>query len=125
MLTKLMYASISATGDNAATLDISAVGSTGLMAVLWAVSFDSITDNGRIEAQLSRAVASQVATNNVNDVISLFSANSNFVTSGLSLGTVSLWHPVGLTFKREDRIAIHATISGTVVARIHLLLYWR
>lgn len=120
MRTRLLYASVSATGDNVATYDI--VSATRLVAVQWAVHFTSITASSNLVATLSSAAASQFATNNVPDVLSIFVMNSNFVTSGLAQPQGNFLAPVDIALKTGDRIAIHAQETGTIVAAIYALL---
>jgi len=122
MRTRLLYATASATGDNIATLDM--VTSARLIMVHWAVHFTSITAASNSVILLSRAAASQFATNNVPDVLSIFVMNSNFVTSGLAQPQGNFLAPVDVALNTGDRIAIHYQETGTVVAAVYALLYF-
>jgi len=122
MRTRLLYAAASATGDNIATYDI--VSSTKLIGVQWAVHFTSITASSNSVIVLSRAAASQFATNNVPDVLSIYVMNSNFVTSGLAQPQGNFLAPVDVALKTGDRLAIHYQETGTVVAAVYCLLYF-
>jgi hypothetical protein len=117
-----MYASVSATGDNSATYDI--IQSAKLLAVQWAIHFTSITAASNAVVTLSRAAASQWATNNVRDVMSIFVMNSNFVTSGLAQPQGNFLAPVGAMLKPLDRLSIHFQETGTVVCAIYCLLFF-
>jgi len=122
MRTRLLYASASATADNIATYDV--VSSTRLLGVQWAVHFTSITAASNSVILLSKSAASQFATNNIPDVLSVFVMNSNFVTSGLAQPQGNFLAPVDVNMKTGDRIAIHYQETGTVVAAIYCLLYF-
>jgi len=122
MRTRLLYAAASATGDNIATYDI--VATTKLIGVQWAVHFTSITAASNSVIILSRAAASQFATNNVPDVMSIFVMNSNFVTSGLAQPQGNFLAPVDVALRAGDRLAVHYQETGTVVAAIYCLLYF-
>jgi hypothetical protein len=122
MRTRLLYAAASATGDNVCTYDV--VSSTRLIAVQWAVHFTSITAASNSVILLSRAAASQFATNNVPDILSIYVMNSNFVTSGLAQPQGNFLAPIDQVLKTGDRIAMHYQETGTVVAAIYALLYF-
>jgi len=121
MRTRLLYAAASATGDNIATYDL--VSASRLIMVHWAVHFTSITAASNSVILLSRAAASQFATNNVPDVLSIFVMNSNFVTSGLAQPQGNFLAPVDVALNTGDRIALHYQQTGTVVAAIYSPLY--
>jgi len=122
MRTVCLYGAASATADNVCTYDI--ITPCTLLAVQWAVHFTSITASSNAVMSLSRAAASQWATNNVRDLMSIFVMNSNFVTSGLAQPQGNFLAPVGVALKPLDRLAMHFQETGTVVIAAYALLYF-
>lgn len=114
MYSRKLYATGSATANGVATLTIPSA--SRLVAIDWAVNFDSITDNGICTLELSVASATEIAINASQQCIAELRYQSNFVTSGLLNGAVNKWTPMpGVPFAQGQFLYLHAVISGTIV----------
>lgn len=108
-----IYATGAATANNVANILVPRPST--LVAVQWAVKFDSITDNGTCVLELSLASATEVATNQAQQCISELAYASNFVTSGLANGAVNMWVPVEVHFAQGQTLYMHAgLVAGTI-----------
>lgn len=122
MVTKVLYGAVSATADNVITFDI--VAPTTLVGIQWAINFDSVTDNSRLELMLSSESSSQFAVNNINDVLSVVAASVNLLTSGMYPTGINMLVPCMAPFKSQDRLALHALVSGTITARVYIVCHF-
>lgn len=113
MITRKVYATGSATGNNVAQVIVPS--RSRLVMVQWAVKFDSITDNASCVLELSLAAATEVAVNQAQQCISEIAYFSDFVTSGLVNGAVNLVVPTDVILTQGQIIYLHAgLIAGTL-----------
>lgn len=89
-----------------------------------AIRVNSITDGGQVDLELSRASASQIATNGALDSILTVSVEGNFVTSGLAQFGVNQFFPVDAPFDQGAILYLHATVGGTIVYTATFTLWY-
>lgn len=110
-----LYASVSATGNNSAQVIIPSA--ARILAVQWALDFDSITDNGACAVEISRASTTEMAVNASQQAVAEVRWFSNFLTSGLAVGNINMFSPVDISVFQGQIIYLHHIITGTVVCR--------
>jgi len=122
MLSRIIYATGSASATPAAQLTVQ--NPTKLVGVLWAVDFDSITDNALVILELTRINAQQTTVLDARESIMTMRWRGNFVTSGLAQAAMCQFIPAAVQFKPQDIIYLHATVSGTVTYIATLTTWW-
>jgi len=124
MYTRKLYATGSATANNAANIVVPTKG--WLTQVQWCVKYDSITDNATAVLEISLASATEVAVNDAQQCISELAYASNFVTSGLVNGSIQLVVPVHVPLAQGQKIYLHAgLIAGTLTFTGGAILWLR
>lgn len=106
-----LYATGSATGTSVAQVTIPVA--TTIRGIHVALMIDSITDNARVQLELSKVPSNQAAVNGAFDPFLEIDQISNFVTSGLSTSGVNQFFPLGVPCRAGEIIYIHATVTGT------------
>ena len=106
-----IYATGSATATSVAQVTIP-VAST-IRAIYVAMMLDSITDNARVQIQLSKVPTNQAAINGAFDPFIEIDMCSNFVTSGLANSQQNLVVPLMVPCRAGEVIYLHATVAGT------------
>jgi len=117
-----LYASAAASGDNAASLQIVKKGV--ISAIVASVSFDSITDGGIVNLELSTAPVFQGVTNDPLGPLLQVKSVNNLLTSGMtnasqnfSVGNIAIPVEPGVL------LYINANVTGTVTYRCAFLIY--
>jgi len=123
MLSRILYATGSATATAAAQLTVQSP--TGLVGLQWAVDVDSVTDNAIVVLEISSINAFQAATNDARGSISSVRYRSNFVTSGLAQGGINLWIPTAVRFRPQDILYLHVTVGGTATYVANITTWWQ
>lgn len=113
MFSRKLYATGSATADAVSTITVPSA--SRILAVQWTINFDSITDNGIATVEFSAAPKTEIASASAQQCISEIRFQSNFVTSGLSVGGLNLWVPIPMVPCSQGQLLyMHVVISGTV-----------
>jgi hypothetical protein len=98
--------------------------SSTLKLIQAAIRYNSITDGGQCDLELSYASAREIQTNAAQQSILAVAFESNFVTSGLCQTGVNQVYPVRAPFKQGQFIYLHALIGGTIVYDATFLLHF-
>lgn len=122
MRTMRLYATGSATGNAVAQITIPSRAT--LRMVQAAVRINSITDGAQLDLELSRASASQIATNGALDSILQISIEGNFVTSGLAQYGVNQAFPLASPFEQGSILYLHTLVAGTVVYTASFIIWF-
>lgn len=117
-----LYGTTNATTTSLAQVTIPAAGS--LSGIQWSLLLDSITDNGVVRVELSKAPANQIATNGALDPFFEIGAYSNFVTSGLSNGGQVGFFPLKVPVRQGEIIFLHCTVAGTATFYFNGILWY-
>lgn len=109
---------------NAANRTIIAPGYISL--IIWAIQFNSVTDNDYARAELSFQSISQHTVDNAMGVLDAIEAYSNFVTSGLSQptynkNTAGLYIPVGVGQILYMNTALGGSGAGSFKSIVHVI----
>jgi hypothetical protein len=112
MRTLKLYATGSATANNAANIIIPSAGR--LRGVQCGVSFDSITDNAQCDLEVSRASATEINVNGAQQCIVQVGIRNNLLTSGLTGLGVNTFLPVDVQVVQGQIIYLHTVIVGTI-----------
>jgi len=112
MNTLKIYATGSATGNAVAQVIIPKA--ARIRQIVWAVSVDSVTDNGTLALEISKASATEIAVNQAQQCIAEVRATSNFVTSGLAHTGINVVTPVDIQTVQGQIIYLHAVVGGTL-----------
>jgi hypothetical protein len=108
-----IYATGSGTANAVSQLVIPTSGT--VRQINWAVRFNSITDGGQVDLELSQSSTTEIATNNAQQFVSSIRWEGNFVTSGLAQGGINLIVPVSVHFDQGQILYWHAVVAGTAV----------
>lgn len=84
-----------------------------IKAIQCAISYDCVTDNGKVQLELSKVATSQIATNGALDPFLQVDFYSNFATSGLDMACQNLFFPVSVPCRQGEIVYMHAAVSGT------------
>lgn len=122
MYTRKLYATGSATANNVANIVVPSKGF--LVAIGWAMKFDSITDNATAVMEISLASATEVGVLGAQQCISELCYASNFVTSGLYNGGVNLYIPVHVPIAQGQQIYLHAGLIGGTLTYTGGAILW-
>jgi hypothetical protein len=117
-----LYATGSATAN--AVQSILIPSTLTIIQILAAIRFNSITDGGQVNLELSRASARQIATNEAQDSVAEFAFESNFLTSGLSQGGINVVLPCRERFQQGSRLYLHALVGGTIIYDATFTVYF-
>jgi hypothetical protein len=122
MRTLKLYGTASATANAVAQLTIPSAAT--IKAVQYSILFDSITDNGKLQLELSRSSATEIATNGAQQCICELGLYSNFVTSGLSQPVLAGMLFVSSPFAQGQIIYLHTVVSGTLTFYATFVLHY-
>lgn len=98
-----------------------------IVAVIWSVLFNSITDNASVQLSISRQAVSEIGAAAsgsalTSNYLATFAMQSNFVTSGLAQPGGNLVVPCNDTVQLGDTLYLGATVTGTVAAAVDVLI---
>lgn len=85
------------------------------MGVQFACRFNSITDGGQVDLEISLASAREIAVNGAQQCVAQVAFESNFVTSGLAQNGANLFVPVDVRVTQGQIIYLHCVVAGTIV----------
>jgi len=108
-----IYATGSATANAVANIVIPTAGT--IKGVVWSARFNSITDGAQVDLELSQSSTTEISTNNAQQFVAAIRWEGNFVTSGLSQGSVNIVIPVSVQFSQGQLLYLHVVVGGTVV----------
>lgn len=121
MYSRKLYGTASATANNVANLTIPTAGR--IIGVQFAVRYNSITDGGQVDLEVSLASAREIAVNGAQQCVAQIAFESNFVTSGLAQSGVNLFVPVDVRVTQGQIIYLHTVVGGTIVFDATCLLW--
>jgi len=108
-----LYGTASATANNVANVTIPTAGR--IVGVQFAVRYNSITDGGQVDLEISLASAREIAVNGAQQCVAQVAFESNFVTSGLAQNGVNLFVPTDLRVTQGQIVYLHCVVGGTIV----------
>lgn len=111
-----LYAAISSTGTNLATVTMVRPGR--IRSIRWASGADVSADNSYSDVELSFQAVSNVNVNDTTGSIDELRSQSNFTTSGQMQGAIHKQSLVDIPVSAGDRLYLNATNSGTHSARV-------
>jgi hypothetical protein len=113
MISRKLYGTAAATANNVANIIVPGPGR--IVGVQWAVRYNSITDGGQVDLEISLASAREIATNGAQQCVSQVAFESNFVTSGLAQTGINTFVPVDLRVTQGQIVYLHCVVGGTIV----------
>jgi hypothetical protein len=121
MYSRKLYGTASATANNVANVIIPTAGR--IVGVQFAVRYNSITDGGQCDLEISLASAREIAINGSQQCVAQVAFESNFVTSGLAQTGVNLFFPVDQRVSQGQIVYLHCLVGGTIVFDATALLW--
>lgn len=118
-----LYGTASATANAVAQVVIPS--SSRIVGVQVAFIVDSVTDNGNVSCELSKASAREIAVNGAQQCILEVCNFGNFLTSGLAFTGINQFFPVDVSMAQGQIVYLHATVSGTATFYFTGLLWLR
>lgn len=122
LYSRKLYGTAAATANNVANIIVPTAGR--LSAIQWAVRYNSITDGGQCDLEISLASAKEIAVNAAQQCLSAIAFESNFVTSGLSQNAVNAFFPVHAKLSQGQSIYLHCLVAGTIVFDCTAILWF-
>lgn len=117
-----LYASITASIDNAASIMLPIAGR--LKRVLWQITPTTTPTNGDyLNAELSVNSARQTATNEATGIISVAGHAYGVLTSGAHGGAVTAETNPDVNLKQGDKLYLHATENGSQTYLVRVVLF--
>lgn len=122
--TRKLYASIGATSNDAAHLDVQR--RSVLRGIQWSITNSTAAPaaGDYVLAELSFSSTAQTATSDTVGVVSMAGGNVNFTTSGNGFGGNHVFHgPTAIPLEQGDRLYLNAAESGGSTWLVSVILH--
>lgn len=122
--TRKLYASISATSNDAAHLDVQRSGVIRM--VQWCITNSTAAPaaGDYVLAELSFSSTAQTATSDAVGILSMATGDSNFTTSGNGFsGLVASVGPTAIPVRQGDRLYLNAVEAGSSTWLVSVIIH--